>query len=142
MSRPSWLGLSPRVRGNPIGLERARTHYGSIPACTGEPPPSPEGALMVTGLSPRVRGNLRHVRTRADQGGSIPACTGEPSMRCAPIAIMEVYPRVYGGTRPIALFEQSLEGLSPRVRGNRGRGGGRGAGQGSIPACTGEPKPQ
>ena len=31
-------GLSPRVRGNPIGISYSFSCGGSIPACTGEPP--------------------------------------------------------------------------------------------------------
>ena len=48
---------------------------------------------------------------------------------------------MYGGTRPGLRPRQRQQGLSPRVRGNRGRGRhGRNA-NGSIPACTGEPLP-
>ena len=72
-----WAGLSPRVRGNPIGTANQPCGAGSIPACAGEP--TPAGAAGVrgwvyprvcggtildevdwveyTGLSPRVRGN-------------------------------------------------------------------------------------
>ena len=35
------LGLSPRVRGNQIGLQRLELHERSIPACAGEPQPQP-----------------------------------------------------------------------------------------------------
>ena len=30
-------GLSPRVRGNPMGMGNSKTAAGSIPACAGEP---------------------------------------------------------------------------------------------------------
>ena len=31
-------GLSPRVRGNPLGVVIVRRNFRSIPACAGEPP--------------------------------------------------------------------------------------------------------
>ena len=95
--KPS-MGLSPRVRGNPIYLNGRVGYHRSIPACAGEPAPatapSPPAkvyprvcggtVLMLpsqvgkSGLSPRVRGNLL-VAIRADLWtGSIPACAGEP----------------------------------------------------------------
>ena len=72
------MGLSPRVRGNPIDGELVALHDGSIPACAGEPPyrilplrripvyPRVCGGTcaddsdvgIAYGLSPRVRGNL------------------------------------------------------------------------------------
>ena len=33
-----FLGLSPRVRGNPVAVECVASSTGSIPACAGEPP--------------------------------------------------------------------------------------------------------
>ena len=74
----SGLGLSPRVRGNPVGGWDPDGVDGSIPACAGEPRRRRRGRLwsMVyprvcggtawrkmrapfgPGLSPRVRGNL------------------------------------------------------------------------------------
>ncbi len=94
------VGLSPRVRGNPIVLLGQAIHPGSIPACAGEPVkaairiaikevyPRVCGGTMrrclerqsAHGLSPRVRGNRRqNIRTTASRR-SIPACAGEPSM--------------------------------------------------------------
>ena len=52
-----------------------------------------------------------------------------------------VYPRVCGGTKSNPAPMRQSEGLSPRVRGNRGdelRGVFR---RRSIPACAGEPEP-
>ena len=51
-----------------------------------------------------------------------------------------VYPRVYGGTDPSNNVPATVKGLSPRVRGNPAEADGFGAGRGSIPACTGEPR--
>ena len=93
----------------------------------------------VEGLSPRVRGNLFSKESGRAWARSIPACTGEPvPVHRVPVTVM-VYPRVYGGTTLPPHPHVGDRGLSPRVRGNRGRGrGGRWA-NGSIPACTGEP---
>ena len=50
-----------------------------------------------------------------------------------------VYPRVCGGTCELEPGTAALAGLSPRVRGNPGPGRGGDTGDGSIPACAGEP---
>ena len=50
-----------------------------------------------------------------------------------------VYPRVCGGTANTLTLIYPAEGLSPRVRGNRGEVGWAQQGGGSIPACAGEP---
>ena len=46
-----------------------------------------------------------------------------------------------GGTGDLGFFWGINEGLSPRVRGNRGDGGPDDDPGGSIPACAGEPQP-
>ena len=91
------------------------------------------------GLSPRVRGN-RTIRSRgAAWGRSIPACAGEPRRRLKPSPHLSVYPRVCGGTLSRPQPESYYRGLSPRVRGNRVVGEGKGSDKRSIPACAGEP---
>ena len=120
-SGPSWrhsAGLSPRVRGNPEPQKDELRLLGSIPACTGEPtlllnpckvpPVYPRvyggtlrfaGAWVVPrGLSPRVRGNQGNGSTPPNPKRSIPACTGEPGKEKSDMALIRVYPRVYGGT--------------------------------------------
>ena len=155
------LGLSPRVRGNPVLVAGGRAGRGSIPACAGEPCPAtgraPSGRVYPrvcggtgriidtyggdTGLSPRVRGNLRDRRMGIRRHGSIPACAGEPSATTPTTSRTGVYPRVCGGTRRWSLGDREHMGLSPRVRGNQ-RPARQAAGRGgSIPACAGEPCP-
>ena len=113
-------GLSPRVRGNPARLSVYPCMRRSIPACTGEPSSlgafaflaqvyprvyggtsmkSPLRSLAI-GLSPRVRGNLHERGLNGLNNRSIPACTGEPMYRCYLQSLVQVYPRVYGGTDP------------------------------------------
>ena len=153
------MGLSPRVRGNQGRRFEVLGHSGSIPACTGEPHPGSRipgvprvyprvyggtrqevrRFLRISGLSPRVRGNRRQRTAGARRDGSIPACTGEPTHPVTVLRKSRVYPRVYGGTIPGLWDAVAMQGLSPRVRGNRKRAGeGRVPGR-SIPACTGEP---
>ena len=82
-------------------------------------------------MTPEDRGGL--------SGRSIPACAGEPDVRIAHRASPRVYPRVCGGTRSTSRHASRHSGLSPRVRGNRLRKHPPDAGEGSIPACAGEP---
>ena len=150
----------PRVYG---GTGPGASHWPdasrSIPACTGEPEPrwrpSPTARVYPRvyggtrpaswrlianqGLSPRVRGNPVVEQQQARPHGSIPACTGEPTACQLALRLVEVYPRVYGGTlKPFFRIVLGL-GLSPRVRGNLKALLSYRAGLGSIPACTGEP---
>ena len=159
IAQPRVIGLSPRVRGNPLALIGQALLDGSIPACAGEPSffdvrDEPQGVyprvcggtnLRValppapSGLSPRVRGN-RPVRAPARAlPGSIPACAGEPCQPPRGGAVDEVYPRVCGGTLHLQMPVPPIRGLSPRVRGNPDGAGNPTPKGGSIPACAGEP---
>ena len=71
------------------------------------------------GLSPRVRGNPMLPIAAAVYPGSIPACAGEPQWYASSKTCSEVYPRVCGGTLAAFPNPRYLQGLSPRVRGNR-----------------------
>ena len=132
-------GLSPRVRGNRKAAGRRRTSLRSIPACAGEPsetrgstsgePVYPRvcgGTLVLLaarcphqGLSPRVRGNHFSVVPVASYLRSIPACAGEPFGLAEGRVGGKVYPRVCGGTVAALRDRAAVQGLSPRVRGNR-----------------------
>ena len=156
---PVSRGLSPRVRGNQHRWPAAVYRRGSIPACAGEPEPRPgrriptrvyprvcggtlparTGNTTDRGLSPRVRGNLDRSRTEEGPHGSIPACAGEPQAVGDAHQGAQVYPRVCGGTLSKAALARRIAGLSPRVRGNPEPGRGGRDGNGSIPACAGEP---
>ena len=152
-------GLSPRVRGNHLFLKCLSWPTRSIPACAGEPQSTrchtnakwvyprvcggtastPVQARRGGGLSPRVRGN----RTEADDDRlrerSIPACAGEPVTETDAGVILEVYPRVCGGTQIERYGRRELSGLSPRVRGNPCTPSTWAGFFRSIPACAGEP---
>ena len=99
----------------------------------------PYGGLPVSGLSPRVRGNRLARGPPVAGRGSIPACAGEPTRLRSFLNSGWVYPRVCGGTACYSEFGTGAKGLSPRVRGNLGSRVRPWLGQGSIPACAGEP---
>ncbi len=147
---------------NNVGRGRntpATQPVGSIPARAGEPPRrSPEtprrrvypragggtGLLRClghccSGLSPRGRGNPVRDRGGLRSTGSIPARAGEPALDLLNGNQPRVYPRAGGGTRQGERQMTSMEGLSPRGRGNRARQHARRRGAGSIPARAGEP---
>ena len=131
----------------------------SIPACAGEPH---KGRQMTTqrwvyprvcggawrahvdegrepSLSPRVRGSQRLGQGGRLVRGSIPACAGEPGQDLDRWAMDKVYPRVCGGASGWGRAVVSYVGLSPRVRGSRGKTWTGGQWTRSIPACAGEP---
>ena len=91
------------------------------------------------GLSPRVRGNPALAISSMDSIRSIPACAGEPCARAVECPPGRVYPRVCGGTFVGYALPMSAIFLSPRVRGNLVLVLRVDAGDGSIPACAGEP---
>ena len=93
------------------------------------------------GLSPRARGNRVAITVRAAYAGSIPACTGEPPWVSCRLFVLQVYPRVHGGTTVSDFMDIVAGGLSPRARGNRRQRRQQGWLLRSIPACTGEPFP-
>ena len=158
----SEIRVYPRVCGGTQqgAIDKAKTE-GSIPACAGEPitRSSSVGTVRVyprvcggtarylstaptmKGLSPRVRGNRKPCAKKGAALGSIPACAGEPAGAFREFRHTGVYPRVCGGTYQAQWMKDQREGLSPRVRGNRGWMGGRLMWSGSIPACAGEPGP-
>ena len=151
-------GLSPRVRGKPLGIAAGVHLQRSIPACAGEAPqgdgisppggvyprvcggsfvPAP-GWLDATGLSPRVRGKPTTAELEFPASGSIPACAGEACRRGTADPIGAVYPRVCGGSPAGRHRLHRKAGLSPRVRGKQPPVRVIPPVPGSIPACAGE----
>ena len=134
----SRLGLSPRMRGNPVILPAQGLQHGSIPAHAGEPkrilvaparfgvyPRACGGTVLGdggnhadAGLSPRMRGNPPPALGHRDRVGSIPAHAGEPQDGTGAGSPSRVYPRACGGTCGCDLREILVQGLSPRMRGN------------------------
>ena len=155
----SDTGLSPRARGNHVGVQAQYARAGSIPAGAGEPSTptrsprvqgvyprgrggTPSRSLKscgVRGLSPRARGNRDLDVARAHAGGSIPAGAGEPPRPTRPLAGTGVYPRGRGGTPSRGDSRRFFAGLSPRARGNPKSTIITAMAIGSIPAGAGEP---
>ena len=155
----SFIGLSPRVRGNRDYSDKHIPCAGSIPACAGGTrsarrtrstpyglSPRVRGTVTLdastpgaTGLSPRVRGNLLHHFFCLLVVRSIPRVRGNPDVILEGIRVGEVYPRVCGGTEPAVLTRRMRGGLSPRVRGNPNYRMDGGVIVRSIPAVRGNP---
>ena len=133
-----FIGLSPRVRGNPASPGASAHHGRSIPACAGEPGLAGSNDLL-DGLSPRVRGN-HPVQTQTNYiARSIPACAGEPDQLVRSIISPGgLSPRVRGNLQGRADCS-AANGLSPRVRGNQSERHHLFACIRSIPRCAGEP---
>ena len=160
-SNSSSDGLSPRTRGNQRPTPHRVWHRGSIPAHAGEPERHGGGGLCRRvyprarggtddilysdqrdiGLSPRTRGNQSVDRPAVAVSGSIPAHAGEPDTALNESVPGMVYPRARGGTLVGEQSVSTIRGLSPRTRGNPGKGTPRGTVAGSIPAHAGEPAP-
>ena len=132
-------GLSPRLRGNLDGMLGVPLFHGSIPAPAGEPQGVPVvratlsvypracggtissvfSQLTICGLSPRLRGNQPRPKLTGERPRSIPAPAGEPTLERGASTRTAVYPRACGGTGHVPHEPRHLEGLSPRLRGNR-----------------------
>ena len=152
-------GLSPRGRGNPDRGSPAAHVLGSIPAWAGKPSSlpiplirlrvyprvggetrdDPQDGHRADGLSPRGRGNRLRNRAGAEVAGSIPAWAGKPQRQLGFGLRQQVYPRVGGETSRSVDGPESLEGLSPRGRGNPTSSLMIWASVGSIPAWAGKP---
>ena len=134
-----YMGLSPRVRGNPDAARIVLARHGSIPACAGEPV-STRSSTTTTRIYPRVcggTGDLMKLRLRWP--GLSPRVRGNPYESRRRPCDHRVYPRVCGGTTFSLPFNSGGLGLSPRVRGNHRSCSQCGRRGGSIPACAGEP---
>ena len=113
--------------------------YAVYPRVCGGTGDDDNGRAMRRGLSPRMRGNHSRCLALRMSGRSIPAYAGEPVAASAGWLANKVYPRVCGGTGLGVTGSIQLNGLSPRMRGNRTAGGPRSSWRGSIPAYAGEP---
>ena len=155
-------GLSPHIRGNVGNRVAIERRLGSIPAHTGERcssqslckplrvyPRTYGGTARITptnricvGLSPHIRGNAPSNAAGIKKLGSIPAHTGErPDDHCVTCA-HRVYPRTYGGTAAAVTGFNGSKGLSPHIRGNAPKTTPSSVFFGSIPAHTGERRPE
>ena len=131
-------GRSPRARGNPAEADSGELVEGSIPASAGKPgslaggddrrrvDPRERGETSApagrtpfgSGRSPRARGNQAAARERPGGRGSIPASAGKPRRVRRSAELWQVDPRERGETVVVATAGGTLNGRSPRARGN------------------------
>ena len=88
-----------------------------------------------------MRGNLCAAVPRCGIDGSIPALAGEPGVWPGAQRNQKVYPRACGGTVDTGRLRASVQGLSPRLRGNLLTASEIETIRRSIPALAGEPIP-
>ena len=93
----------------------------------------------LTGLSPRWRGNRLIPFLLCRRQRSIPALAGQPDRYSTKGPVVEVYPRAGGATPFRRHYVVSIEGLSPRWRGNRPAAPPPAPDKRSIPALAGQP---
>ena len=92
---------------------------------------------LCRGLSPRARGELSISTSSLPLSRTIPACTGGTRPSCLSFQLPSDYPRVHGGNFSLRALFLSVQGLSPRARGEpKSRYADKG-GRRTIPACTG-----
>ena len=140
----SDAGLSPRARGNRIGVSRACSCQGPIPASAGEPARAMRVQACGSGPIPASAGEpigRRRIRARncRRHRGPIPASAGEPRRAEYADALSRAYPRERGGT---ARQRRSLAitGPIPASAGEPSRSRSAvTASSGPIPASAGEP---
>lgn len=111
-------GLSPRMRGNPVGPSRCGHREGPIPRMQGSPSTLTEISFLGGAYSRACGGTIGRAGAILIPGGAIPTHAGEPCdprpARCRP----GVYPRACGGTYLRRVMTRLGPGLSPRIRGN------------------------
>ena len=129
----------PACAGEPLNRILRAISTGVYPRVCGGTGASRYAGTAPGGLSPRVRGNLNLRHAFIVECRSIPACAGEPVKRLRVASVIEVYPRVCGGTVHSHGSHSNGKGLSPRVRGNRQCRLAARRRLRSIPACAGEP---
>ena len=151
-------GSSPRVRGKRGGRPHARTGVRIIPARAGQTPQCPQttcpysdhpracGANYCSarlksrahGSSPRVRGKPDRVVRVPDVGRIIPARAGQTVFRGQAHRQVPDHPRACGANPVTVIFQPSVVGSSPRVRGKPCRQVEAGHRRRIIPARAGQ----
>ena len=138
-ARDARAGLSPRRRGNHIGIGLLLPLIGPIPAQAGEPSPRAAPAPSARAY-PRAGGGTRCAKVRsAPVRGLSPRRRGNRRVQDRERARQGPIPAQGGGTRCAKVRSAPVRGLSPRRRGNRRVQDRERARQGPIPAQAGEP---
>ena len=114
-------GLSPRMRGNRLRGTLFGGYGGVYPHACGETVMTAAQKDILQGLSPRMRGNLCRILLLRVSVRSIPTHAGKPTRLYLPSPLCRVYPHACGETVDYDDYQIVSKGLSPRMRGNRGR---------------------
>ena len=130
-------GTSPRMRGKPGGLVKAKKIVRNIPAYAGktasllvlpcltmehprvcgENRRRPSCVSKGLGTSPRMRGKQYRKRERFSRDRNIPAYAGKTSSHIGLTGGSQEHPRVCGENKTVEWIRQHNEGTSPRMRG-------------------------
>ena len=131
------FGSSPRIRGESTDYLEGTGGERIIPANTGRIQPSSTTARnppdhpreygenektrtetqKLRGSSPRIRGEFLPLREAPPRGGIIPANTGRITTRRATCSSWRDHPREYGENSKMRPPKATVEGSSPRIRG-------------------------
>ena len=130
-------GSSPRARGAHGDDPGWHTEVGIIPACAGSTGTRAPPRRMWMGSSPRARGAPADQAPPLGEQGIIPACAGSTGSSPRTSAGTTDHPRVRGEHNSVGVTLGNGLGSSPRARGARRLGRGRGLARGIIPACAG-----
>ena len=134
-------GRSPRMRGSPMCAKGHGKIGRAYPRACGAAYGGQLGADPDGGLSPRMRGSLEACHDRVSVGGPIPAHAGQPRGTGVWVSRPWAYPRACGAAGLDTAYLVPFSGLSPRMRGSRGRWAAYGAPMRPIPAHAGQPGP-
>ena len=135
-------GTSPRMRGKPGGLVKAKKIVRNIPAYAGktasllvlpcltmehprvcgENRRRPSCVSKGLGTSPRMRGKQYRKRERFSRDRNIPAYAGKTSSHIGLTGGSQEHPRVCGENKTVEWIRQHNEGTSPRMRGKQPAG--------------------
>ena len=138
--RHSLQGSSPRMRGKPGHVQAGQVVPRLIPAHAGKTSTAssrasktwahpracgenlllPYATQFVQGSSPRMRGKPGLELVQLGHERLIPAHAGKTLLIAGRFRLRRAHPRACGENAPASLFEFSLTGSSPRMRGKHG----------------------
>src|SRR5690606_27230601 len=126
-------GSSPRARGAHLDYWLEHVVKGIIPACAGSTRGRGTGPSGCRGSSPREGGAVFSPWRPRGQVGMMFACEGSTSSSPRTAAGTTAHPRVRGEHNSVGVTLGNGLGSSPRARGARRLGRGRGLARGIIP---------
>ena len=136
--KPYHVGSSPLTQGKPpTSLPRGATRR-AHPRSRGENDVYPQAERSVTGSSPLTQGKRLNRQSTELVRGFIPAHAGKTSRSRPPRGSRAAHPHSRGENGTALTAAINPTGSSPLTRGKHGARGGRGPGNGLIPAHAGK----